>query len=116
MTDRVFVRHPEQPERNGYVTQAAFDVLWSKKGFVIGEGPSAGPSEDDLNTELDRRAGVAPEEPAEPVAEPAAEESPEDEKARLTAKLESAGVVVDRRWGLKRLRTEAVTIADEDFD
>lgn len=114
MTDRVFVRHPDQPERNGYVTQAAFDVLWSKKGFVIDDPEQV--TVDDLNAELDRRAGVEPEEP-DPVDESAADESPDDEKARLTAQLEAAGVTVDRRWGLKRLRTEAANLVrDEDFD
>lgn len=116
MTDRVFVRHPDQPERNGYVSQAAFDALWSKKGFVIDDPEQV--TIDDLNAELDRRAGIASEIPAEkPTVEPAAEESPEDAKARLTAQLEAVGIPVDGRWGLKRLRTEAANLGtDEDFD
>lgn len=112
MTDRVFIRHPDQPERNGYVSQVAFDALWSKKGFVIDDPETV--SVDDLNAELDRRAGIEPE--SQPVVEPA-DESPEDEKTRLAAQLEAAGLTVDRRWGIKRLRSEAANLGtDEDFD
>lgn len=100
MTDRVFVRHPDQPERNGYVSRTAFDALWSKKGFVI-NGEEATPV-DVLNAELDRRAGIEP-----------AAESPEDETARLTAQLEAAGIQVDGRWKLKRLRIEAANLVDD---
>lgn len=118
MIDRVFIRHPDQPHRNGYVSQAAFDALWSKKGFVV-DGP--GEAVDDLNAELDRRAGLtepastpeAPQEPAEPDPAP---EPPVDEKADLTAFLEARGVAVDGRWGIKRLRSEAAAFADEDVD
>lgn len=111
MTDRLFVTHPEHLDRNGYVSQSAFDVLWSKKGYVVVDAPAV-PTEDDLNAELDRRAGL------DPAAEPAdAPESPEDEAARLTAQLQAAGITVDGRWKLRRLRIEAANLTgDEDFD
>jgi len=96
MNERVFIRHPDHPDRNGHVTRTAFDALWSKKGYVI-EG----------------------DELAEPVDDmPAAEATPDqinaqlDEKARLRAVLEAAGVEVDGRWGLKRLQVEAETARD----
>ncbi len=109
MTDRLFIRHPLDPARNGYVTQTAFDALWSKKGYVIVGADPAEPlgdpqtaTADELNAELDRRAADDPPDP-----EP-------DEKADLTARLEAAGVTVDRRWGLKRLRAEAALIGDPE--
>lgn len=109
MTDRLFIRHPDHPERNGYVTRTAFDALWSKKGYVPVEAAPA--PADDLNAELDRRAGIEPPtNQVETIPEPP--ESPEEEKARLTARLEAASVQVDRRWGLKRLRIEAANLGD----
>jgi hypothetical protein len=48
---------------------------------------------------------------------PVVAEPPVNEKQQLTAQLESAGITVDGRWGLKRLRTEAANLGtDEDFD
>jgi hypothetical protein len=116
VTDRVFIRHPDQPERNGYVSQIAFDALWSKKGFIVDDPATV--TADDLNAELDRRARLAdaptPETPQEPDPTP---EPTVDEKADLTAQLETAGVVVDKRWGVKRLQAEVAALADdEDFD
>lgn len=112
MTDRVFIRHPDRPERNGYVSQTAFDVLWSKKGFIVDEPETV--SADDLNAELDRRAGIEPADADSAAPVQAGDDAPDDEKARLTAQLEDAGVVVDGRWGLKRLRAEAANLADDD--
>lgn len=45
--------------------------------------------------------------PVEPAAEPET-----DDKAELTAKLEAAGVEVDKRWGLKRLQEELDKLND----
>ncbi len=113
MTDRLFIRHPAYPERNGHVTRTAFDALWSKKGYeIVAAEPLEDPqtaTPDQLNAELDRRA--AADEPDPPAPEPAV-----DEKADLTAKLEAAGVTVDRRWGIKRLRTEVANLAEDQPD
>lgn len=115
MTDRLFIRHPDDPARNGYVSQAAFDALWSKKGYVVEDAADAHVV--DLNAELDRRAGLtdpasAPEAPQEPTEPDPAPEPPADEEAELRAFLEANGVVVDGRWRLKRLRTEAAVFED----
>lgn len=117
MTDRLFIRHPAYPERNGHVTQTAFDALWSKKGYEIVGAEPAEPLEDpqtatpdQLNAELDRRAA----DPTTTVIEPVERaESPEDEAARLTAQLQAAGITADGRWRLKRLRVEAATMAED---
>lgn len=95
MTDRVFIRHPDQPHRNGYVSQAAFDALWSKKGFVIDEPDAVSEPSVDPDT-----PGVPPVAPVR------------DEKTELTARLEAAGIQVDRRWGIKRLRVEVANLGD----
>lgn len=85
MSERVFIRHPGHPERNGFVSQTAFNALWSKKGYVIEAQeevtlPSGEPVSDDaLNEEL-------------------------DEKARLRGVLDARGVEYDGRLGIKRLR------------
>lgn len=98
MDDRVFIRHPDQPHRNGYVTRRAFDSLWSRKGYVI-EG-------DDT---------PAPDPAVEPVEVPPtpsqdALNAKLDEKDQLRRLLEANGIEVDGRWGLKRLRTEAAPL------
>jgi hypothetical protein len=116
VSDRLFIRHPDDPARNGYVSQAAFDALWSKKGYVIESAVDA--TVEDLNTELDRRAGLtepasAPEAPQEPTEPDPAPEPPVDEEAELRAFLEAHDVVVDGRWRLKRLRTEAAVFAED---
>ena len=95
MDDRVFIRLPGEPHRNGYVTRTAYEALWSKKGYVI-EG-------DDQH-----------EEPEAPTHDDPAPETEEDETARLQGYLAAHGVKVDRRWGLKRLRTEAAAFQVED--
>jgi hypothetical protein len=112
VSDRLFIRHPDRPDRNGYVTRAAFDALWSKKGYVIESAAPEKATTDDLNAELDRRAGV---DPAQAQAEaPPPPTDPDEEKAQLVARLEAGGVVVDKRWGLKRLRVEAAALEDLD--
>lgn len=128
MTDRVFIRHSDHPERNGHVTRTAFDNLWSRKGYVVEGDESPPPPAGGL-----RRTGS--EDPVavematgDPVVVPAADGEDDadgssaptveglnaalDEKAQLRSELEAAGVELDRRWGLKRLRTEAATIRD----
>lgn len=84
MSDRIFVRDPEHPERNGYVSQTAYDALWSKKGYVI-EAPDPGPGSTESLTDEDLNAEL-------------------DEKARLRGILDERGIEFDGRLGIKRLR------------
>lgn len=83
MSDRVFVRDPANPDRNGYVTQRAYDALWSKKGYEIVQPEAGAPAPDPdleaLNEEL-------------------------DEKTQLRGILDERGVSFDGRMGVKRLR------------
>lgn len=102
MDDRVFIRHPDEPHRNGHVTRTAYDNLWSKKGYVIegDEQPAAAPPEDEPT-----ESPATPEEPQETEA---------DEASRLKGILAAHGVKVDKRWGLKRLRTETAIYRDAE--
>lgn len=109
MNDRVFIRHPDQPHHNGYVYRTAFDNLWSKKGYVIEADDT------DLSPAVEAVYGDADwVDPDRIVAAdtPAPQPTEEDEVARLQGILAAHGVKVDRRWGLKRLRTEAATLED----
>lgn len=99
----VEIHHPDG--RDGYVTQFAYDVLWSRKGFL----PS-------------RRGTTAEESPADDVevvisggepTEAEVEDQSVDEVEVLRERLRAVGIRVDKRWGLKRLRTEAATLSDE---
>lgn len=108
MTDRVFIRHPTYPERNGYVTQTAFDHLWSKKGYVVegdGTGDPIGESGPET-VEVPAGTVVAPS----PTVDQLNDEL--DEKDQLRRRLEAHGIEVDGRWGVKRLRTEAAGLDD----
>jgi hypothetical protein len=123
VTDRLFIRHPDHPARNGYVTATAFENLWAKKGYVI-EGESPPP-------ELPEPGRAARDEPhgSEPVSEASGGDAESDgstaatadqlnadldEKAQLRAELEAHGIEVDGRWGLKRLRAEAATARETE--
>jgi hypothetical protein len=86
----VEIRHPDHPGVTSRVSRRAFEQRSSKLGWIL--------------------ASNTPEAAA--VVDP-----PLDEKAALTAKLEAAGIPVDGRWGMKRLRAEVAKLGtDEDFD
>lgn len=97
----VEIHHPDG--RDGYVTQFAFDVLWSKKGFVLGRrgATPAEPAADEIEVV------VSGGEPTEPV-----DDASVDEAEVLREQLHAAGIKVDKRWGLKRLHTEVATLTD----
>lgn len=101
----VEIHHPDG--RDGYVTQFAFDVLWSKKGFILGRRGVAPvePQSDDIEVVI---SGGEPEDPG-PV-----EDAPVDETEALREQLRAADVKVDKRWGLKRLQAEVATLTEDD--
>lgn len=49
-------------------------------------------------------------------ATPAEQDEVLDEKDQFRRQLEASGVVVDGRWGLKRLRAEVANLAGEDTE
>lgn len=60
-----------------------------------------------------KRVLVKSKEDEEALLPKPVEPEPEtDDKAELTAKLEAAGVEVDKRWGLKRLQEELDKLND----
>lgn len=127
MTDRVFIRHPDYPDRNGEVSRTAFDHLWSRKGYVIEvtsppssevevPGGDLSPASSSGDTRLDSRQPPADTPDGGDVDGDGTSATTAgglnealDEKAQLRSELEALGIVVDNRWGLKRLRTEAAT-------
>lgn len=75
--------------------------------------PASGTESVVSRSSFDRRSSrlgwVLAPEPTEPDPAP---EPPADEEAELRAFLEGHGVVVDGRWRLKRLRTEAAVFEE----
>jgi hypothetical protein len=99
VSDRVFVRHPDHPERNGYVRPEAFEALWKRKGYeVVEPAPSrdAEPAADDAPA-LEREAAEL--------------NATLDRKEQLRGLLDAKGIEWDGRWGVKRLEAEYAKVS-----
>lgn len=112
MSDRVFVRHPDHPERNGYVRPEAFEALWKKKGYEVVEPVGLVVSTEGADVSADVTAAwndvAAPDE-----LEREADElnATLDRKDQLRSLLDAKGVPWDGRWGVKRLEAEYAKVS-----
>ncbi len=69
----------------------------------VAEAEAAGEDEGNEAPDADD-VPAAPDQEADDVPPPPAEEAPTDERAALIAEAEAAGVTIDKRWGIDRIK------------
>lgn len=72
-------------------------------GRVIAEAEAAGEDEGNAASGADDAPADADQD-ADEVPPPPADEAPADERAALIAEAEAAGVTIDKRWGIDRIK------------